>query len=270
MSRTDPAPTYWTPQVGQMSQQSKTVNVQAWLHEELKELVTNCTTCLEFSSRKPNCVSKQQHARHKIPVNPWSKLVSDIFHFEGNSYLLIIDYTSRFLIIRKLSSMTGKTIAHHMQAIFAEYGWPDTLVTDKGPCFTSKEFQTLMESMSVDHITSSPHYPQSNGLAEKFVGIVKNLFYKSKEEGQSPYRALMVYRNTLLYGNLQSPMEILQGRQAPTDPPLSDAAKVKVGINHAPRPPCKILHMKDRSLSTQTHDKPVGQHVMHREPHDGR
>ena len=75
--------------------------------------------------------------------------------------------------------MTGKPIAHHMQATFAEHGWPDTLVTDSGLCCTSKEFQKLMESMSVNHITSSPHYPQSNGLAEKYVGIVKNLFYKT-------------------------------------------------------------------------------------------
>ena len=92
--------------------------------------------------------------------------------------------------------MTGKAIPHHMQAIFAEYGWPDTLVTDNGPCYTSKDFQMLMQSMSVNHINSSPHYPQSNGLVEKFVGIIKNLFHKSKEEGQSPYTALMVYQNT--------------------------------------------------------------------------
>ena len=43
----------------------------------------------------------------------------------------------------------------------------------------------LMESMSVNHITSSLYYPQSNGLAEKFGGIIKNLFHKAKEEGQS-------------------------------------------------------------------------------------
>ena len=67
--------------------------------------------------------------------------------------------------------MTGKAIAHYMQAIFAEYGWPNTLVIDNRPCYTSKEFQMLMQSMSVNHITSSPHYPQSNGLAEGFVGI---------------------------------------------------------------------------------------------------
>ena len=61
--------------------------------------------------------------------------------------------------------------------------------------------------MSVNHLTSSPHYPQSNGLAEKFVGIIKNLFHRAKEEGQSPYTALMVYRSTPINGTLQSPMQ---------------------------------------------------------------
>ena len=122
----------------------------------------------------------------------------------------------------------------------------------------------LMQSMSINHITSSPHYPQSNGLVEKFVGIIKNLFHKAKEEGQSPYTALMVYRNTPLNGTLQSPMQILQGRQAHTDLPLSHAAKVKMGINHAPRPAAEILLVKDRSLSTSTHDIPIGQNVMYR------
>ena len=165
--------------------------------------------------------------------------------------------------------MTGKAIAHHMQAIFAEYGWPHTLVMDNGPCYTSKDVQTQMESMSVNHMTSSPHYPQSNGLAEKFLGIIKCLFYKAKEEGQSPYTTLMVYRNTPLGGNLQSSMQILQGRQAHTDLPLSYAAKIQMGINHVPRPTVEILHMKMNSPSAPTHDIPVGQHVMYREPQDG-
>ena len=157
------------------------------LYEELKDLVTNCTTCLKFSAQKPTCLSNRQYAGHEIPVHPWSKLASDIFYFEGDSYLLIVNYTSQFPIIRKLSSMASKAIAHHMEVIFAEYGWPDILVTDNGPCYASKEFQMLMQSMSVNHITCSLHYPQSNGLAEKFIGIIKNLFHKAKEEGQSPY-----------------------------------------------------------------------------------
>ena len=69
------------------------------LYEELKDLIINCTICLKFSTQKPT--SNRQHARHEISVHPWSKLASDIFHFEGDSYLLIVDYTSHFPIIRK-------------------------------------------------------------------------------------------------------------------------------------------------------------------------
>ena len=127
-----------------------------------------------------------------------------------------------------------------------------------------------MQSMSVNHLTSSPHYPQSNGLAQKFVGIIKNLFHKAKEEGQSPYTALMVYRNIPPNGTLQSPMQILLDRQAHTDLPLSHAAKVQMGINHAPWPTAEILCVKDKLLSSPTHDIPIGQNVMYREPNDKR
>ena len=108
------------------------------LNEELKDLVTNCTTCLKFSTQKPT--SNKQHAGHEIPVHPWLKLASDNFYFEGDSDILIVDYTSQFPIIRKHSSMTRKAIAHHMQSIFSKYRLPNTLVTDNGPCYTSKEF----------------------------------------------------------------------------------------------------------------------------------
>ena len=66
-----------------------------------------------------------------------------------------------------------------------------------GPCYAAEMFTNLMKEYTVNHITSSPHYPQSNGLAEKFVQIVKNLFHKAKEEGVDSNKYLMIYRNTL-------------------------------------------------------------------------
>ena len=63
-----------------------------------------------------------------------------------------------------------------------------------------------MRDYNINHITSSPLHPQSNGLAEKYVQIVKNLFHKAQEEGADLYKSLMIYRDTPLSSQLQSPM----------------------------------------------------------------
>ena len=150
----------------------------------------------------------------EIPVHPWTKLATDIFHFEGVSYLLVMNYTNRFPIVHKLNSMTAQHGASHFKLIFSEYGWPNILISDSGPCYSAEVFINLMQEYSVNHITCSLHYPQSNGLAEKFVQIVKNLFYKAKEEGTDMHKRLMIYHSTPLSSSLQSLMQMLQ-----IDPP---------------------------------------------------
>ena len=88
-------------------------------------------------------------------------------YFDEASYLLIVDYTSRFPVGQKLSSMTGQHKATHCKQDFSEYGWPEALISDKGLCYIVEAFTDMIQEYGVNHITSSQHYPQSNGLAEK-------------------------------------------------------------------------------------------------------
>ena len=164
------------------------------INDQLKQLVLNCQLCLKYlrSKKKPDTSSS---LGQEIPLFPWTKLATDIFHFEGDSYLVLVDYTSCFPIVWKLKSMTAQHIADHIKQIFTEYGWPNTIVSDNGPCYTSETFKELMIEYWVNHITSLPHYPQSNGLAEKYVQIIKNIFYKAKEEGQDLHKCLMICRS---------------------------------------------------------------------------
>ena len=115
-------------------------------------------------------------------MHPWTKLATDIFHFESPSYLLFVNYTSRFLVVHKLSSMTGQHVANQYKLIFSEYGWPETLISDNGPCYTLHTFSSVMQSYNVNHVTSSLHCPQSNDLAEKDVQIVKACSTKPKRK----------------------------------------------------------------------------------------
>ena len=65
--------------------------------------------------------------------------------------------------------MTGIYVANQCKSVFSEYGWPDTLISDNGPCYILQAFTNVMQAISINHITSFPHYPQANGLAEKYV-----------------------------------------------------------------------------------------------------
>ena len=229
------------------------------LNDQLEDLILNCELCLKYSTAKcklePNLSLGQE-----VPLYPWTKLATDVFHFEGASYLLFVDYTSRYPVVCKLTLMTGQHISSHFKLICSEYGWPETLVSDNGPCYTSEIFTNLMKDYNVNHITSSPHYPQSYGLAEKHVQIVKNLFYKATEEGKDLFKCLMVYPNTPLSNSLCSPMQILTSRSARSSLPMSHAVRKQKGLD------CEDLRTYCKNEHLPLHDLHLNQAVMYQDP----
>ena len=128
------------------------------INKQLEQLILNYQLCLKYSRSKDKNMPHTALG-HKIAPVSWSKVATDIFHYESKSYLLVVDYTSRFPIVREIKSMSAQHIAEHFRLIFSEYGWPDTLVSDNGPCYVAEMFTTLMKEYAVNYITSSPITP---------------------------------------------------------------------------------------------------------------
>ena len=220
-----------------------------WLgiNKQLEKLVLNCELCLKYSKAKGKQPANMSLGQ-EILIYPWMKVATDIFHFKSDSYLLIVDYMSRIPVVCKLMSTTAQQVVSQIKLIFSEYGWPETMVSDNGPCYSAETFTKLMTDYSVNHITSSPHYPQSNGLAEKYVQIVKNLFYKAQEEGTDLYKSLIICRDTPLSNKLQSPMQILQSWTARTQLPMSNTARTQHGLGS------EQLKVKSKNKQLPTHN----------------
>lgn len=95
-----------------------------------------------------------------------------------------------------------------MKATFARHAVPETVISNNGPQYSCKEFQTFASTWEFTHVTTSLHYPQSNGLAEKTVQIAKSLMEKAKADQRDAYRSLLEYCNTPV-DNLRSPAQLL-------------------------------------------------------------
>ena len=95
-------------------------------------------------------------------------------------------------------------------------------------------------------------------LQKNFVQIVKNLFYKAKEEGVDINKYLMIYHNTPLTCTSKSPMQMLQQRSARSQLPMSNAVRRKFEII-AEQPLKKNQHIP-------LHDFHIGQDVMCQSP----
>ena len=100
-------------------------------------------------------------------------------------------------------------VADHMQSIFTNFGLPEQIVSDKGLSYTDKNFQDMCKRHDIHHLISTLHHHQSNGKAEKYVGIVKRLMTKAHETWQSIPMALLIYRNIWLPATIDIPMQLL-------------------------------------------------------------
>nr|XP_054923423.1 uncharacterized protein LOC129383126 [Dermacentor andersoni] len=79
----------------------------------------------------------------------------------------------------------------------------------------STRLQSCQPWYDFSHVTSSPEFPRSNGLAEKGVQIVKRILKKTEETKQDFWLGLLNYRSTPLEDG-RSPGELLQGRRLRT------------------------------------------------------
>jgi hypothetical protein len=76
------------------------------------------------------------------------------------------------------------------------------------PNSTSAEFkQIAKEEWTFTHKTSSPHYPKSNGLAERTIQTLKKVLKKARKEGTYPNLAILELRNRPRNNDLGSPAQ---------------------------------------------------------------
>ena len=138
---------------------------------------------------------------------------------QGKQHLVVVDYFSCCIFERKLVNLTSLCIIDAIKDIFCDLGSPDKIITDNACYFVSEEFTKFVMDWSIHHITSSVRYPQGNGMAEKAVGIVKELYAKCDDVKLG----LLLMKTTPVSNqchNFQAPANVFFGHQLKANLPI--------------------------------------------------
>ena len=205
------------------------------LSKQLEELVKNCEECGKHQIQRAEPLLPS-----RLPNLPWQKLGTDLFEWNKSTYLIIVDYYSRYIELSKLRNTSAEEVISQTKSIFARHGIPEELFSDNGPQFSSEAFTQFAQSYGFKHVTSSPYFPQSNGEAERAVQTIKNLMKKKDDL----YLAILAYRATpteLGY----SPAELLMSRKLRTTVPLLPELRKPVCVDPS------LLAEKDAKLKAR-------------------
>ena len=88
------------------------------LSAQIKVMVEDCTTCSKHRQQHPEPLMLRP-----LPERPWQLIATDLFNLEKVTYLLVVDYYSRYVEVVALPKSTSSLkIIQALKTIFARHG----------------------------------------------------------------------------------------------------------------------------------------------------
>ncbi|GBL76248.1 Transposon Ty3-G Gag-Pol polyprotein [Araneus ventricosus] len=215
------------------------------INRDIETIVSHCEICEKF--RRSN--TKEPLQPHSVPDRPFEKIGVDIMEFGNLNYLVVMDYYSKWIEVSELVNKTATEVINVLKETFSRYGIPNFVVSDNIP-FNSHVYIDFAKTWDFEYKFSSPHHHQSNGQAERGVGIVKTIMRKAKEDNKNHFVGLMEYRNTPISGLNLSPAQLMFSRRLRTKLPVTNKLLNSEVVNNV-----KGLLTKRQQIQKQFHDR---------------
>ena len=192
------------------------------INADIKNYIKHCAMCLEFQQMQP----KEKIIHHNIPLRPWEVVSANVFHFNNKNYLCIVDYHSKFPVIKRLERLSAESLVNTVKIILTKYGIPPKIMSDTGTNFISDMFQQFCKSINVEQAVLSAYHYKSNGQVEACIKFIKCTFKKCSQLGRDINMALLQNYTTLLGQGLPSPATLMFNRQVCGIMPVLDCKPI--------------------------------------------
>ena len=98
----------------------------------------------------------------------------DVFQLNNKNYLCVVDYHSKFVVIKRIEGLSAERLIATVKIIFTEYSILCRLMSDAGSNFISEKFKSFCSSLNIEEVVLSSYHHQSNGQVEVCIKYIKH------------------------------------------------------------------------------------------------
>lgn len=138
----------------------------------IKKYISCCLNCLynkEPGGRRPGFL----HPIEKI-AEPFDTLHIDhlgpfVQSKRKNKYLIVVvDAFTKFVFMKAVQSTRVRPLIAFLNDIVENFGVPKRIISDRGSCYTSKQFEEYCKNLNIKHVLNASATPRANGQVERY------------------------------------------------------------------------------------------------------
>lgn len=197
--------TYWFPQ----------------MRTKIKNHIRNCLKCIAFTPSTGrsegflHCIPKGNVPFHIFHIDHMGPI--DRKHLIKQHILVIVDAFTKYTKLYATKTTTSRESIECLRQHFANYSRPHTIISDRGTCFTSSEFEEFLKENNIQHVLIATGSPKANGQVERVNRVLGPLLAKITDNniGKYWYKALaeaeFAINNTINKSTGDTPSRLLFG-----------------------------------------------------------
>ncbi|KAI5332367.1 hypothetical protein L3X38_022496 [Prunus dulcis] len=190
--------------------------------------------CINYSK---GCEACQRHGpiqrAPSVPMNPvvkpwpfrgWAMdLIGKIYPASSQQHCFIIvatDYFTKWVEAKPIKTTTSQEIITFIEEqIIQRFGIPESITTDRGSSFISRDMLDMAETFKFKLLQSTPYYAQANGQAESSNKVIINIIRKMLEKNPKQWHeklseTLWAYRTSKREATGMTPYALTYGHDA--------------------------------------------------------
>nr|GEZ13869.1 reverse transcriptase domain-containing protein [Tanacetum cinerariifolium] len=155
----------------------------------------------------------------------------------GNKYILVaVDYLSKWVEARALPTKNARVVVKFLKSIFARFGTPRAIISDRGTHFCNDKFAKVMTKYGVTYRLATAYHSQISGQVEVSNRGLKRILKRTVGENHASWSdklddALWAFRTTFKTPIGCTPYKLVYGKSCHL--PIEVEHKAYWALKHA-------------------------------------